>query len=72
MSKRTAILPFFALAACAFWANAPQAANAAEVTARDIRTETRTQWDYQPMQGPRRRTTDRDFFRPTTNLPEQP
>ena len=71
MSKRKAILPLFICAACVLWSQAPQEAKAADINARDIRTETRTQWDYQPMQGPRRRTTDRDFFRPRSNVAEQ-
>lgn len=37
---------------------------AAEITARDLRMETRTQWDYQPMQGPRSRLRERTIFTP--------
>lgn len=48
------------------------ASQAAELTARDLRMETRTQWDYQPGQGPRRKASDRDFFRPSKPLPENP
>jgi len=45
---------------------------ASELNARDIRMETRTEWDYQPGQGPHRRVSENDFFRPTTDLPSQP
>ncbi|MDD3182070.1 MAG: hypothetical protein PHD48_04615 [Alphaproteobacteria bacterium] len=40
---------------------------AAELTARDLRMETRTQWDYQPLQGPRFRAHDRDIFTSGSN-----
>jgi len=70
MSKQN-VIPALACTMCLLAIAGPQA-NAGEVTARDLRMETRTQWDYQPGQGPRNHTTDRDFFRPTTPLPEQP
>lgn len=41
----------------------------AEVTARDLRTQTTTRWDYQPGQGPKRMARERDFFSPDTESP---
>lgn len=41
-------------------------AQATELTARDLRMEMRTRWDYQPMQGPKVRSTiEPETFRPT-------
>lgn len=37
---------------------------AAELTAHDLRMETRTQWDYQPLQGPRTPAREHDIFTP--------
>ena len=67
MLKKSAFVSLFCLTALTGFSDPAQA----YVTARDIRTETRTGWDYQPGQGPRYRSTDKDYFRPAVKA-EQP
>jgi hypothetical protein len=69
MSRKLA-LSLFVLAAGTCFVTTPS--EAAEITARDLRMETRTQWDYQPMQGPRAKARDRDFFSPRSTLKDGP
>ncbi|MGE4352095.1 MAG: autotransporter outer membrane beta-barrel domain-containing protein [Bdellovibrionales bacterium] len=59
---RSSTLSIFALATGLMLSVHPLSAT--ELTARDLRMETQTHWDYQPMQGPYHPARERDLFTP--------
>lgn len=71
-SMRWGLLAISSVAAMAAWTFAAQAADQPVETARDVRMQTRTRWDYQPGQGPRRAVRDEDYFRPASPRAGQP